>query len=296
MQLSGNTVLCKENYSTAFMLTQAFFILILLNNYKSLCYIIYKEVIFMKIEKISDNQIRCTLTRADLADRQLKLSELAYGTEKARSLFHDMMQQAAFEFGFEAEDIPLMIEAIPASSDSIVLIITKVDNPDDLDSKFAKFNPFAGSDLDLKGENVFEKLEGAEELLNLLGKVKESISAIPTKDIPLKSGSNEKKPSPKKKSTLRLFSFATMDSVINAAHLLEKMYTGSNTLYKDHAANLFLLALTQSDHTQNEFNKICNMLSEYGTAERASGAALAYLEEHCEVMISKDAVQKLAEI
>ena len=75
----------------------------------------------MKIEKINDNQIRCTLTRTDLAERQLQLSELAYGTEKARSLFHDMMQQAAYEFGFEAEDIPLMIEAIPASSDSIVL-------------------------------------------------------------------------------------------------------------------------------------------------------------------------------
>ena len=84
----------------------------------------------MKIEKINDNQIRCTLTQADLADRELKLSELAYGTEKAKSLFHDMMQQAAAEFGFEAEDIPLMIEAIPTSSDSIVLIITKVEDPE----------------------------------------------------------------------------------------------------------------------------------------------------------------------
>ena len=37
----------------------------------------------MKIEKINDNQIRCTLTRDDLAQRQLKLSELAYGSEKA---------------------------------------------------------------------------------------------------------------------------------------------------------------------------------------------------------------------
>lgn len=49
----------------------------------------------MKIEKINENQIRCTLTRADLEDRHLKISELAYGTEKAKSLFHDMMQQAA---------------------------------------------------------------------------------------------------------------------------------------------------------------------------------------------------------
>ena len=69
----------------------------------------------MKIEKINENQIRCTLTRADLEDRHLKISELAYGTEKAKSLFHDMMQQAAFELGFEADDLPLMIEAIPSS-------------------------------------------------------------------------------------------------------------------------------------------------------------------------------------
>ncbi len=80
----------------------------------------------MKIEKINDNQIRCTLNRNDLLSRQIKLSELAYGTEKAKSLFKDMIQQAADEFGFEADDIPLMIEAIPTSTDSIILIITKV--------------------------------------------------------------------------------------------------------------------------------------------------------------------------
>lgn len=49
----------------------------------------------MKIEKLNENQIRCTLTHADLAARHLKLSELAYGTEKAKSLFRDMMQQAS---------------------------------------------------------------------------------------------------------------------------------------------------------------------------------------------------------
>ena len=80
----------------------------------------------MKIEKVNDNQIRCTLTREELAERQIKLSELAYGTEKAKLLFRDMMQQAAYEFGFEADDIPLMIEAIPLSQDTIILVITKV--------------------------------------------------------------------------------------------------------------------------------------------------------------------------
>ena len=86
----------------------------------------------MKIEKLNENQIRCTLTHADLAARHLKLSELAYGTEKAKSLFRDMMQQASFDFGFEAENIPLMIEAIPVNAESIILIITKVEDPEEL--------------------------------------------------------------------------------------------------------------------------------------------------------------------
>lgn len=95
----------------------------------------------MKIEKVNENQIRCTLTREDLASRELKISELAYGTEKAKSLFRDMMQQANFEFGFEAEDIPLMIEAIPLNADCIVLIITKVEDPEELDTRFSRFAP-----------------------------------------------------------------------------------------------------------------------------------------------------------
>jgi negative regulator of genetic competence, sporulation and motility len=92
----------------------------------------------MKIEKINENQIRCTLTKQDLAERQIKLSELAYGTEKVKSLFRDMMQQASFEFGFDAEDIPLMIEAIPLNSECIVLVITKVEDPEELDTSVIK--------------------------------------------------------------------------------------------------------------------------------------------------------------
>ena len=67
----------------------------------------------MKFEKISDNQIRCTLYKKDLVDRQLKISELAYGSDKANALFRDMLMQASTECDFDAENIPLMIEAIP---------------------------------------------------------------------------------------------------------------------------------------------------------------------------------------
>ena len=95
----------------------------------------------MKIEKISDNQIRCTLTKEDLASRQIRLTELVYGNEKTRALFQDMMQQAFDDVGFEARNTPLMIEAIPLSADAIILIITKVENPEELDGRFSRFSP-----------------------------------------------------------------------------------------------------------------------------------------------------------
>ena len=234
----------------------------------------------MKIEKINDNQIRCTLTQADLAERKLQLSELAYGTEKAKSLFHDMMQQAAFEFGFEADNMPLMIEAIPTSADSIVLIITKVEDPEEIDARFSKFAPALSQEAN--------KLEGADTIRNLFEKVKEKMN---TKEA--KEKAPEAPPSPKVKSPLRLFSFATMDDVMLAVHFLAKVYSGSNTLYKDHAADMYILAMMQSDYSDKEYSRICNMLTEYGTLENASGIALAFLEEHCETLISGNAVQTL---
>lgn len=240
----------------------------------------------MKIEKLNDNQIRCTLTHADLADRQLKLSELVCGTEKAKSLFQDMMHQAASEFGFEAEDTPLMIEAIPSSSDSIVLVITKVDNPEELDHKFSRFSPT--SDAESRKRNVLDKLEGAEGILDLINRVKEAVSEPPDKNLETTEDTAT--------SRIRLFSFATIDSVIHACQLLKTMYHGSNTLYKDTPNDIFILALTQSEHSNSEFNKICNMLSEYGSLEKASGAVLAFLEEHCEVIVASDAVQQLGNI
>ncbi len=236
----------------------------------------------MKIEKLNENQIRCTLTHADLAARHLKLSELAYGTEKAKSLFRDMMQQASFDFGFEAENIPLMIEAIPSSADSIVLIITKVEDPEELDTRFSKFTP--SGDADPLNLETLEKLQGADEFLNLLNKVKEAAAGTRT------SESESAAPA----FSVRLFSFETLDSAIRASRLLAPVYSGANTLYKDNSSGMYILALAPTDHSASEFNKICNMLSEYASPEKAEPSVLAFLEEHCDIIVSADAVQKLS--
>ena len=179
-----------------------------------------------------------------------------------------------------------MIEAIPASADSIVLIITKVEDPEELDTRFSKFT--SAGDADGKTREPLSKLEGAEEFMDLLNKVKDAASSV-EKSASRKTDSAEPTPIP-----VKLFSFETIDLVICAARLIAPMYQGANTLYRDSANDMYLLALTPSEHTKQEFSKVCNMLSEFGAQEKASASVLAFLEEHCEITIAADAIQKLS--
>lgn len=122
----------------------------------------------MKIERINENQIRCTLTSFDLSSRNLNLGELAYGSEKARGLFREMIQKASNEVGFDAEDIPLMVEAIPLSGESVMLVITKIEDPEELDTRFSKFSPLSEDGVEnLWGGLANELLEGADGLMEL---------------------------------------------------------------------------------------------------------------------------------
>ena len=128
-----------------------------------------KEVVPLKIERINENQIRCTLTSVDLNARNIRLSELAYGSDKTRNLFREMIQQASIETGFDVDDIPLVIEAIPLASGSIMLIITKVEDPEELDSRFSRFTPSPEEDLEEQLPPMeSEQLDGADSLMNLL--------------------------------------------------------------------------------------------------------------------------------
>lgn len=309
----------------------------------------------MKIEKINDNQIRCTLNKSDLASRQLKISELAYGSEKARELFRDMMRQANYELGFEAEDLPLMIEAIPVSAECIVLIITKVDNPEELDTRFSRFSDSDESedfedydyndfdddsdddeDEDMVPGKLSDELDSVEnldseiqdlgnDLMNIFSQVKDYLNkkmVSPNSDsfVPLSqsisnaNGTNksakdnkDNKDSIIKDNTadvstltppvvVRVFSFNTLDDATDAALIINPIYSDDSTFFKDTKDNHYYLAITRKNTSSVNFNKICNILSEYGKKETMDVSSVDYFKEHQEVLIKKHAVQILTTI
>ncbi len=244
----------------------------------------------MKIEKVNDNQIRCTLTKEDLASRELKISELAYGTEKAKNLFRDMMQQANFEFGFEAEDIPLMIEAIPMNAECIVLIITKVEDPEELDTRFSRFAPSVHEDSETEESDTEIQIEGSNEILDLFRKIQAQDTGSNAAQTAPADSENESRP------PVRLFRFETMQTLLSMVSGLYITPAATSILYKDAYSDAYLLLLTGEPASIMEYNKLCNRISEYGTPQKVLATTPSYLNEHYECIIPIDALETLAQI
>lgn len=239
----------------------------------------------MKIERINENQIRCTLTSFDLSVRNLNLGELAYGSEKARNLFREMIQKASNEVGFEAEDIPLMVEAIPLSNESVMLVITKIEDPEELDTRFAKFSPSTDEDLDsMPGDLASELLEGADGLLSLLG--------IDKKEEPEEEPPKEQTSA----SSIRIYCFQSLDQLSDAARTIGQVYDGENTLYKKPETRQYYLVIRNTPDKSLDFSRVCNLLAEYGSKIHQDYASEAYYREHYEVLIDGHALQSLAKL
>ncbi len=250
----------------------------------------------MKIEKVNEHQIRCTLTKDDLAKHQLKISELAYGTEKAKNLFKDMMAQASYELGFEAEDIPIMIEAIPMSPDCLVLVVTKVDNPEELDTRFAKFLPQSSSASEEFEEMLSELAEREDDVLDLFRRIQETgaskqKASLTQKVITQNSDTDEINESV---SYSVMYDFDTLSQLPKLGKMSESLYDGKNSLYKDAKNSRYILVVTNLGCRPSDFNKICNMLSEYGEVHTSSTMAEAFLEEHYQPILVENALQTLA--
>ena len=280
----------------------------------------------MKIERLNENQIRCTLNKSDLASRQLKINELAYGRYKAKELFRDMMQQASYELGFEAEDTPLMIEAIPVSSECIVLIVTKVDNPEELDTRFSRFSPSDSDDDNFDFDDI-ETIEGndysdfslptaneeldecaatdeeglpEDELMNIFNRVKEYFNkdsdnkaSQSSPSQPSGKGTTDRPEHRESANISRVFSFSSLDDITNAACIIDTFYKDTNSVYKNPSDKRYYLCISKTKCNSKDFNKVCNILSEYGQKESGFDKHIGFYAEHCECIIAEHAIKIL---
>ncbi len=264
----------------------------------------------MKLERLSENQIRCTLYKSDLADKELHLTELAYGTDKAKELFRELMQQASSELGFEVDNVPLMIEAIPVSPECLILVITKVDDPEELDTRFSRFTRPSDVDDSYEDDEEDEDSDGglglADEadgesivednpvngLLKAIGGLAEDLSGL----MSCMGTFRPNKGIAEQPEIFRIYAFKNLDQVILSAKLVKGIYDSENSLYKNPRDSRFYLYMTKDKNTDNEFVKTCNLLGEYSNRVRATYATPSHMREHYKLIIDANALQTLAKL
>ena len=224
----------------------------------------------MKIERISDNQIKFMLTESDLSERNMHLHELKYSSEKTQELFREVMERANIECGFHTtQETPLIIEAIPMPHDGIMIIITKVaNNGEGLDERFG-YPPVLGNykNAAARAKNK-KKLHEMDEFLRQNGQ-----------DAPQKAHPKQV-----------IFEFASLDNATMACARIQNTYIGNNALYKFKGKyylvvenDRFMLSLGQE-----------NILKEYSNRFSDMDISKMFLMEHGEAVIEDNAIGVLS--
>lgn len=211
----------------------------------------------MKIERISENQLKLTLTKDDLVERDIKLEDLIQPSEKTQRLFHDIMEQALDETDFIEENAPLMVEAMPMGVDGITIIVTKV-----------------------------SKEKGKRDSSELLSRTQD-LHRWKKKPLDTLERSAEEV------SDLLIYSFPELDDVIRLSLQLTDHFHGESELYKNEGRYFLILQKDTYAAAESEQDPEW-LLKEYGQKHISSPLAKYYLLEHGEAIIPEQAVKALA--
>lgn len=86
----------------------------------------------MKVEKLSDNKVRITLTFEELEKRKITLNDIEKDSKIAKELFIDLLEESNLDTDFVIDDSHLFIEASSDNNNLFIVTITKVEDLPDL--------------------------------------------------------------------------------------------------------------------------------------------------------------------
>ena len=241
----------------------------------------------MKIERINENSIALTMDSSELKDRNIRLSDLAYGSEKSKELLMELAKVAKNELDFNI-DSPIAVEAVPLKDGNIKLIITKIFDPDELDARFSRFTPT---------KNDFVPFAIMQLLESTIDKFEDALKASSAKELNTTNNIN-KLEIRSDKDIVCIFEFSEIDGASDATKNLSSLDYDS-VFYKDEKNNKYFLVMSIGSDVPKDvladFNKACNTLAEYGVRKEGHiGMNKAYYDEHYKVIIKENAIKKLS--
>ncbi len=159
-----------------------------------------------------------------------------------------------------------MIEAVPLSQESIMIVVTKIEDPAQIDDR-----------LGALGERPTHRTFKSQDDEDHTHTHK---SALP------------KKTSKQAKNIVMIYSFSSLDDITSAGHRINPIYCGMNSVYKEDKSTYFLVLHPNFMHktTQPQLEAV---LDDFGSKHVSSSLGERYLMEHSTLLIKDKAIEVL---
>lgn len=231
----------------------------------------------MKIEKISENKVKITLTIDELSERKITLKDIEKNHIKAQDLFIDLIEESNLQEEFINENTELFVEATSDNSNFFMITITKVD--------YLKALP---------SYNLLKSGKGSASKISIkdLSRLEQTSPNSLDKDI--RSTSNSKlKISHAIKSYIYKFECLEYLTQFCKKAVSENLFIGNNSIYKN--SNDYFLVFKNSTIKNPEFANTFRLLSEYCSSYYSSALAKCLINEKASVLLEKKAIEYLSE-
>jgi adapter protein MecA 1/2 len=119
----------------------------------------------MRLERLTYNKIKIFLTFDDLTDRGLKKEDIWKDSLKWQQLFHDMLEEASDEFGFEIQG-SVAVEIFSLQAQGMVMIVTMEEQDEDEESLGEGFIEMQVTAVDGNEDILFE-FQNIEDIIQL---------------------------------------------------------------------------------------------------------------------------------
>lgn len=220
----------------------------------------------MKFEKINDNKILIILSMDDLIAHNVDIGNFKSNSVQYQQLFWDIMEHAQEELDFDVSDSQLFVETSPDLNGNFIITITK--------------------SIGIKNQiEDVDKLIASKLALNNIIDNGTSFGYDFSSEEPELDSSIEESP-------FELVRFTNIDYLIDLCVSNPKFWSLATALYKYN--NNYYISLKRNSRNGKLINKFINVAFEFNAQHVDSIILLPLIEEHGKVIISKQAIKKLA--
>lgn len=249
----------------------------------------------MEFERIGKNTVQCHMTVEEMNEYGLRIEDFFTNQEKSRNFLEQLVERAEEEIGYEVESGMISMQLMRMPDDS--LTITFSDKGEDgIHNMINQIQNLAGMIDDNAAATIEDAISEEDEEMHQEEKMQDFEEKTAKQAFEgQQQGKKQKDQQKKIQSAARVYLFEQLDQLEQFAKTIQMQKNISSKLYRDTKQGVWYLLLKKGKLRLEEYQEVCQRLSEYGTVCTMHPFMEQYCKEHFDCVIGKQALRTIRE-